>query len=178
MKRTHRVLPVFLSVAMMATAIAPVLPLSAEGTGIQDGYSWTMEDGGFYSGPISLYASGKEGDNLTVRVDGQEIALSDQAPEIRLLYEGGDGNPDRDIKTDSSYGASNTVSLNGTKVGKLTSDGTVGVAMSANQFVTGENKVTVLIGGYWGDGPYDVTKPSTSKDDFLICNVRFRLPNG
>ena len=167
----------------MATAIAPVLPLSAEGTGIQDGYSWTMEDGGFYSGSINLYTSGKEGDNLTVRVDGQEISPSDKVPEIRLLYEGGDGNPDRDIKTDSSYGAANVVSLNGTRVGKFPSDGSVGVVMGADGFVNGENSVTVLIGGYWGGGPYDESKPhgiatQGNKDDFLLHNVRFRLPNG
>lgn len=178
MSKVRKILPVLLSASVMAAAVMPVLTLSAAGSGIQDGYSWTMEDGGFYSGDVALYVSGQEGDDLSVRVDGKEIAPSDQAPEIRMLYEGGDGNPDRDIKTDSSYGASNIVSLNGTSVGKLPSDGTVGVVMNAEQFNSGENKVTVRIGGYWGEGPYEESKPSTSKDDFLISNVRFRLPNG
>ena len=178
MSKVRKILPVLLSASVMAAAVMPVLTLSAAGSGIQDGYSWTMEDGDFYSGDVALYVSGQEGDDLSVRVDGKEIAPSDQAPEIRMLYEGGDGNPDRDIKTDSSYGASNIVSLNGTSVGKLPSDGTVGVVMNAEQFNSGENKVTVRIGGYWGEGPYEESKPSTSKDDFLISNVRFRLPNG
>ena len=111
MSKVRKILPVLLSASVMAAAVMPVLTLSAAGSGIQDGYSWTMEDGGFYSGDVAVYVSGQEGDDLSVRVDGKEIAPSDQAPEIRMLYEGGDGNPDRDIKTDSSYGASNIVSL-------------------------------------------------------------------
>lgn len=80
MSKVRKILPVLLSASVMAAAVMPVLTLSAAGSGIQDGYSWTMEDGGFYSGDVALYVSGQEGDDLSVRVDGKEIAPSDQAP--------------------------------------------------------------------------------------------------
>lgn len=50
MSKVRKILPVLLSASVMAAAVMPVLTLSAAGSGIQDGYSWTMEDGGFYSG--------------------------------------------------------------------------------------------------------------------------------
>lgn len=94
MSKVRKILPVLLSASVMAAAVMPVLTLSAAGSGIQDGYSWTMEDGGFYSVTSLCTCPGKRETISPVRVDGKEIAPSDQAPEIRMLYEGGDGNPD------------------------------------------------------------------------------------
>ena len=185
MSKLRRVLPVLLSLSLMATAVVPTVSLSAAGSSIEDGYRWNVKDGSAYTGTIDLYAAGKSGDSLTLKVDGKTVnPTADEKPQIKLLYKGGDGNPDRDIKTDSTYGASNMIGLNDAELGRLPSDGSVGFSMDADQFVDGDNKVYVLIGGYWGATPYDETKAhghkyqTSDKDDFLMSNVRFLLPDG
>ncbi|MCI9415363.1 MAG: hypothetical protein HFJ79_09355 [Clostridiales bacterium] len=185
MSKLRRVLPVLLSLSLMATAVVPTVSLSAAGSSIEDGYRWNVKDGSAYTGTIDVYAAGKSGDSLTLKVDGKTVnPTADEKPQIKLLYKGGDGNPDRDIKTDSTYGASNMIGLNDAELGRLPSDGSVGFSMDADQFVDGDNKVYVLIGGYWGATPYDETKAhghkyqTSDKDDFLMSNVRFLLPDG
>ncbi|MFA6694054.1 MAG: metallophosphoesterase, partial [Bacillota bacterium] len=151
-----------------------------------DGYALNLKEGENLKGTANIYVKGNEGDFFTLKVDGNEYKPADKKPQILIIYQGGDGTPDRDIKTDSTYNASNTIGLNGKSLGRFPSDGAKGYAINASLFREGENAVSVIVGGYWGNGPYNEKRPhgqatnhqGQTKDDFLLSHVKFVLPDG
>lgn len=170
---------------LVILSILNVLLLAADDTGTHD-YSINLNEGANLRGVAQVYVSGSEGAVFTLKVNDAVLLPSEKEPEIRMIYRGGDGNPDRDIKTDSTYNASNTIGINGRNLGRFPSDGSKGYAIPTSRFEDGENAIFVMIGGFWGDGPYNERRPhglaagyqGKNKDDFLLSNVKFILPDG
>ena len=154
---------------------------------IAEGYSCNLKDKSYIKGVQIVYLSGKEGDTLTLKINGETIYPSKAYdPEIRILYRGGNEIEGSEIKTDGTANAANEIGLNGKTLGRFPSDGSIGVGIKTSRFKEGENAISVIIGGFWGDGPYSENKPhglaasnqGKNKDDFILSNIRFLLPDG
>ncbi len=179
--------PISVPVFLFLILIGMIFTHAEASSFIADDYTCSLQECTYITGTTQVYVGGKEGDSFTLRVDGKTLhPLEDCKPEIRFLYQGGDGVEGRDIKTDSTSNAANKISINNKLLGRFPSDGSIGVGIRASKFKNGENVVAVIIGGFFGDGPYDEKKPhgqgagnqGKTKDDFLLSNVRFVLPNG
>lgn len=168
-------------------ATSLIASLAAASSFTAEGYNCNLAEKASISGVFKVYVSGKADDNFTLKVDGQTVYPDEKSKhEILFFYKGGDGLDGRDIKTDSASNAANKVILNGKLIGRLPSDGSIGVGLRASKCKDGENTVAVLIGGFYGDGVYNERKPhgqgtgnqGKTKDDFLLSNIRFVLPDG
>lgn len=179
--------PISVPVFLLLIVIAMTCGHAVASSFITDGYSCSLEERTYITGTTKVYVSGGEGDSFTLRMDGKTFHPNEDCkPEIRFLYQGGDGVEGRDIKTDATSNAANKISINNKLLGRFPSDGSIGVGIRASKFKNGENVVTVIIGGFFGDGPYNEKKThgqgvghqGKTKDDFLLSNIRFVLPNG
>ncbi len=179
--------PIIVPVILFPILIVMSCAHASASSFIADGYTCSLEECTYIAGTTEIYVSGGEGDSFTLKVDGKTLHPNEDCkPEIRFLYQGGDGVEGRDIKTDATSNAANKISINNKLLGRFPSDGSIGVGIRTSRVKSGENAVTVIIGGFFGDGPYDEKKPhgqgsgnqGKTKDDFLLSNVHFVLPNG
>lgn len=178
---------VILFVFYVVIVLALICSFAAASSFISEGYACNLNDETFIKGIKIVYLSGKAGDTLTLKVNGETIYPTEAYhPEIRVLYQGGNGIEGSEIKTDGTANAANKIGLNGKTLGRFPSDGSIGVGIRTSRFKEGENAISVIIGGFWGDGPYDEKRPhgiaagnqGKNKDDFILSNVRFLLPDG
>lgn len=156
--------PISVPVFLLLIVIAMTCGHAVASSFITDGYSCSLEERTYITGTTKVYVSGGEGDSFTLRMDGKTFHPNEDCkPEIRFLYQGGDGVEGRDIKTDATSNAANKISINNKLLGRFPSDGSIGVGIRASKFKNGENVVTVIIGGFFGDGPYNEKKNPRSR---------------
>lgn len=134
-------------------------------------YFWQFRENDAIKGKVKFGVRSRDS-NYEVLIDNDIIKPLGLSNFVTIKYDS------KGINTENNCRASDYMYLNEEWQGVLPYDGKVGKVVSINQLKKAKTVLRIIIGGYWGDGIYDINKPHGTlyqglyKDDFQIGNLR------
>lgn len=142
-------------------------------------YTWNIKSNAAYSGTLEIYAGTTDPtfEDVFLHINNQEYLENITTPKYASFNYVG-----TDIKGDTSQNAADYFYLNQERLGKVPSDGAVGMVVDEAKLKYGENVVTLTIGQLWSTKEYDETLPHgnayQSCDDYKVKDFHLTLPTG
>ncbi len=136
--------------------------------------TWSLKDSMVFNKEIKIgVVSNEIYNNLSLKIDDKIINSDKSVSNLFTINYKGIG-----INSDNNCNADNQILLNDVLVGKLPANGDIGKQFDESLLKEGLNKLTLIVGGYWGRTVYDKTKPHGNKfqscDDFKISNISIK----